>query len=99
MPSRHKHVRQKFEHASQCAALQSYEHYFRHEVQAQLEARAAYRRTKQAAAKTCTDEELATGIEQLQMTDSLRGQLAKIQRVRRAMKLEATTPVGIACGQ
>ena len=102
MPSRTlKFQRQQYEYRCQCARLKTTERKFRRDVQDQLQARAERRQAKLAAGNECSSEELATGLEQLRMTDDLRGQLAYIRRLRRTMKLSDPTPESIvrgACG-
>ena len=97
-PHTHKFQRQKFEYHCQCKRLKTAEHRFRHDIQNQLQARAERRQAKLAAGVECSTEELATGLEQLRMTDNLRGQLAYLRRLRRTMKLPDPTPESIVRG-
>lgn len=96
----HKFRRQEFEYARQMKQLRQYERNFRLEVQHQLQDRVQDRvmRRRNENELDTTPEKLEKGLKKLRMTNSLRGQLAKIQRVRRTMKLENTTINGVVCG-
>ena len=99
MSSRHyKFQRQQFEYANQRQRLTIAESRFRKDVQSQLQQRAERRQVTLSSGGACTKEDMAKGIKQLRMTNELRGQLAYIQRLRRVLKLEDTTPLGVVQG-
>ena len=95
---RYKFQRQQFEYANQLQRLKIAESQFRKNVQAQLQQRAEQRQFTLSSGGSCTKEDMAKGIKQLRMTNELRGQLAYIQRVRRVLKMEDTTPLGVVQG-
>lgn len=87
-----KFLRQQREYTRQCKRLKSAERRFRKDVQNQLQTRAEARQVKLSMGKTCTTEELVTGIKSLHMTDDLRGQLSYLRRLRGTLKLPIPTP-------
>lgn len=91
-----KHQRQRKEYHRVRTKLIRAESLFRKDVQRQLQTRIERLRLK--CANTNANDEPLVGIEQLVMTDDLRGQLRKIQKLRKAMKLDTTTPREVACG-
>ena len=91
-----KHQRQRKEYDRVRAKLIRTESRFRKDVQRQLQARLERLRLK--CADGGANEEPSVGIEQLVMTDDLRGQLRKIQKLRKNMKLHTTTARDVACG-
>lgn len=95
---RHKFQRQQFEYANQRQRLKIAESRFRKDVQSQLQQRAERRQVTLSSGCACAKEDMAKGIKQLRMTNELRGQLAYIQRLRRVLKLEDTSPLGVVQG-